>query len=258
MRWWMLLPIVWAAVIAMAVTLISVTVPAENELANFATSLIGRTPAQRHNAKLAVTAINGFVVPPHGVFSFNDAVGPWTRDRGYKRAPVSYSGEVVITWGGGVCQVSSTLYNVALLAGMEIIERHSHVWAPLYVSPGRDAAVAYGMADLKFRNPYNEPVRIECAIDGDVLSCRLVSRARRRYTYRIVTSVQYLKQPPDIVRFTRSLRKGKRVRIVSGRPGYRVSVYRLIMDNERVIHRELISEDEYKAMSAMVKVGIGD
>lgn len=227
----------------------------ETELGNFSTSLAGRTRNQRHNARLAAAALDGVVIPPGGEFSFNRTVGPWTRDKGYKRAPVSYGGEMVITWGGGVCQVSSTLYNAALLAGLTVLERDHHLWAPLYVPPGRDAAVAYGIADLRLRNPSSAPVRLETQIQGETLLCRFVSRARPEFQYRILTEFREKIPAPPVVRFDRNLPAGRQVRRTPGRPGCSVRTYRLTLSQGRVIAKAWLSDDEYKAMSAQVRVG---
>lgn len=232
--------------------------PEERELANFATSLAGRTRNQRHNARLAARALDGVVIPPGGEFSFNRTVGPWTRDRGYKRAPVSFGGEMVITWGGGVCQVSSTLYNAALLAGMTILERDHHVWAPLYVPAGRDAAVALGLADLRFVNPYPEPVRLHAEVRGETLLCRFTSKARPEAEFQVVTEIKERLPSPPLVRYDQDLPAGRRVRHASARPGCTVRTYRLTLRQGRVVEKELLSEDEYKAMSAQVRVGTGE
>ncbi|MCS7253173.1 MAG: VanW family protein [Armatimonadota bacterium] len=235
-----------------------VSQPRERELSNFSTSLVGRTKAQKHNAKLAAQALNGKVIPPRSTFSFNEAVGPWTRDRGYKRAPVSYGGEIVLAFGGGVCQTSSALYNAALLAGLEIIERHPHQWLPTYVSPGRDAAVAYGIADLKLRNPYDEPVRIEFRVNDEVLQCRLLSSFRYRAKCIIESEIKWHDPPTPTVIYERELKHGRVVRVSEGIQGCTVRTYRVLVLDGKSVKRELISVDEYKAMGGYVRVGIGE
>src|SRR5687768_10708784 len=107
----------------------------EFELSHFVTVMRGRTPNQAHNAALAARSIDGVWIKPGETFSFNKVVGSWSSDTGYKRAPVSYDGELVPAWGGGVCQTSSTLYNAALLAGLTVTERHRHRWLAKYVAP---------------------------------------------------------------------------------------------------------------------------
>ena len=110
--------------------------PPEVKISGYATSLKGRTASQRHNAQRAAELLDGKVIAPGEVFSFNRVVRSWAQDTGYVKAPVSYDGELIKAYGGGVCQTSTTLYNAALLAGMPIIERHPHVFAPHYVPPG--------------------------------------------------------------------------------------------------------------------------
>ncbi|NLT95915.1 MAG: hypothetical protein GXW85_10410 [Clostridia bacterium] len=104
------------------------------------------------NIKLACEAIKNTLLAPGEVFSFNDVVGPREEERGYLTAMVIQGGEFVPGLGGGVCQVSSTLYNCVLSAGLEIVERHRHSLPVGYVPPGQDATVVYGLKDFKFKN----------------------------------------------------------------------------------------------------------
>ena len=104
------------------------------------------------NVRLAAEAINGTVIPPGGEFSFNGTVGQRTEAKGYKSAAAYSGGEVVQETGGGVCQVSSTLYNAVVRAGMEISYRRSHTFEPSYVTPGQDATVSWEQPDFKFIN----------------------------------------------------------------------------------------------------------
>jgi hypothetical protein len=143
-------------------------------MATFRTSLVGRTEGQKLNAAKAARAVNGAVIPAGSTFSFNQRVGSWTRERGFVRAPVSLGGVLVPSWGGGVCQVSTTLYVAAILAGLEVLERHHHAVAPSYVPKGMDAAVAYGVADLRLRNPFPFPVQIRFEFGENQLTCRVI------------------------------------------------------------------------------------
>jgi len=171
----MTLRLLWTAIFVLSIAVLSgCQRPRPIVLSTFRTSLEGRTEGQRYNAMKAIRAINGAVIPPGGTFSFNSLVGSWTRERGFVRAPVSLGGILIPSWGGGVCQVSTTLYVAALLAGMEILERHNHAVAPSYVPTGMDAAVAYGVADLKLRNPFQFPVQIRCEVKGNQIVCQIV------------------------------------------------------------------------------------
>jgi vancomycin resistance protein YoaR len=230
------------------------TPPAEVEVAAYATSLRGRSANQRHNARLAARALNGAVVPTGGTFSFNRTVRSWTVDRGYVKAPVSYDGELIRAFGGGVCQTSTTLYNTALLAGLPIVERHAHVFAPAYVPPGRDAAVAQYDIDLRFRNPYPWPIRIQARVHGDRLEVRMYGRERPRLAHDISTEVLSAVSPARLtVRVEASPRPEGRVFLRSpGAAGYRVATYRIVSEDGRVVRRELVSDDAYQAANRIV------
>lgn len=209
-------------------------------LAEFATSLEGRTPGQRHNAVLAARRISGAVLAPGAIWSFNARVGQWVRSEGYVRAPVSYGGVLVPAWGGGVCQTSTTLYNAALLAGLEVVERHAHVIAPRYIEPGRDAAVAQGIADLKIRNPYPFPCRIEFEVRGTRLLCRIAAQAtaeqiRQHKPVCVLHAEISATSPAPIV---------EGFRAQSGRAGMRVRLWRICTRNGET-WRELCHETQY-------------
>jgi vancomycin resistance protein YoaR len=219
--------------------------PKQQTLASFGTPLSGRSHSQRHNSLLALSRLEGVVIRPGSVFSFNRRVGTFSEDQGYRRAPVSYNGQLISDWGGGVCQTSTTLYNAALLAGMKIVERHRHRFAPGYVQPGRDAAVAFSNIDLKFQNPYSFPVTIEGSVEGEILVVSLVGQHGLPIRPQVFTQ---LRQTQDYQTFRIGKPTGEsRVRN-TGKEGCEVAVYRVAGDR-----RELISMDSYPAMNRVVQ-----
>jgi vancomycin resistance protein YoaR len=226
----------------------------EQVLGSYATGLRGRTKGQRENALRAARPIDGIVLDRGKGFSFNKTVGPWTSDRGYVRAPVSYSGELVLDWGGGVCQTSSTLYNAALIAGLDIVERHPHTWTPPYVPPGRDAAVAQYTIDLRFRNPYPWPVRIRALTTGETLGFEVIGRQRGPMA-EVTTEPQSSVEPIEVTRTSDRLPPGQRVTVTRGRPGVRVTVYRTPLRGSQAGQRQLVSRDVYPALNRLVKTG---
>ncbi|WP_406946064.1 VanW family protein [Halobacillus sp. SY10] len=119
-----------------------------------------------HNIRLAAEALDSHVVFPGEVFSFNKVVGKRTVEKGYKRAPVIVKGEVTEGIGGGICQLSSTLFNSVDLAGVEIMERYSHSKRVPYVPEGRDATVSWYGPDFTFKNQYNQPLLIRSKVVG--------------------------------------------------------------------------------------------
>lgn len=122
--------------------------------------------ARSHNIKLAAKAINNYVIFPGETFSFNQVVGKRTKERGYMRAPVIVRGELSEDIGGGICQVSSTLFNAADQAGLKMIERYSHSKKVPYVPPGRDATVSWYGPDFSFKNTYRFPLLIRAKAFG--------------------------------------------------------------------------------------------
>ncbi len=134
-------------------------------LGSYATYIEG-SKERYSNILLASQSINNTLLWPNDYFSFNEIVGPRTAERGYKPAPVILSGEMELDYGGGVCQVSSTLYNAAQLSNMEIVERHGHSKPIEYVPIGQDATVSYGELDLIFKNISASPVIINSGVCG--------------------------------------------------------------------------------------------
>ena len=227
--------------------------PPEREIVAYATGLTGRTPAQRHNAELAAHALDGAVIAPGATLSFNHAVKSWSLDQGYVKAPVSYDGELVPAYGGGVCQTSTTLYNAGLLAGLVVVERHHHVFAPHYVPPGRDAAVAYPSIDLRLRNAYAVPLRVRATTRGGLLEVSLWGNLPLRPEIGVVSEVLSTTFPQRVVR-SLDVHAGAFHRN-AGSVGYHVVTYRVIRSaGTEPSRRERLSDDTYPAMDHVVTV----
>lgn len=227
--------------------------PSQQKLSAFSTSLKGRSLNQRRNALLAARSIDGRLVAPHAIFSFNQTVKSWSVDQGYVKALVSYDGELVRAYGGGVCQTSTTLYNAALLAGLPVLERHPHVFVPHYIVPGRDAAVAFPGIDLRFRNPNPWPIRIHAIVRGDRLEVLLTGAKAPAQKVAIKTEMLSISAP---LRLTRIVNRdssapssGRRAYVHSaGTAGYRVATFRVFSSGRR----ESLSDDTYPAMNRII------
>ncbi len=124
---------------------------------------------ERHNISLAADYLSGAVVKPGEVFSLNSRIGWRSAQRGFKLGPMYSGGHIVSTVGGGVCKIASVIYNVAILADQEIIERHQHSMTVPYVPPGQDATISYGTKDFKFRNTTDAPLLIWAQNAGGTL-----------------------------------------------------------------------------------------
>lgn len=190
--------------------------PYQAELGAFRTGLSERTEAQRANIARAARAIDGAVIEPGEVWSFNARVGPRTPERGYRLAPAYLERDLTHSVGGGICQVSSTLYNAAALGGLQIVERHPHLRQVSSVPPGRDATVWYGRADLRLANPGPAPVRLEARVADEALWVRVRGDHAGARSIRLETAPLEASRPG-----TRAFRT---VRLVSGAGASRAEV----------------------------------
>lgn len=139
----------------------------------FETPLLNSSEARTGNIRLVAQKLNGLILPAGGDFSFNREVGPRTMKKGYRKATVYVNGEKVQEIGGGICQVSTTLYNAAVSAGFEITERHEHQKQVPYAAEGKDASVYYGKLDLKFSNNTGSDYTLFCAVQNKAVVVEL-------------------------------------------------------------------------------------
>ncbi|WP_077623017.1 VanW family protein [Sediminibacillus massiliensis] len=156
----------------------------EQLVGQYQTYFNSRNKERSHNIKLATEAIDNEVIFPGETFSFNQSVGKRTKEKGYQKAPVIVKGELAEDIGGGICQVSSTLYNAVDRAGVKITERYSHSRKVPYVPPGRDATVSWYGPDFAFQNTYNQPLLIRAKAGTGYVAIRVYSSEDLEYTPR--------------------------------------------------------------------------
>ncbi|UTR09514.1 VanW family protein [Evansella sp. LMS18] len=162
------------------------------QLSAYVTYFNVKNEERSQNIALAAEALDSHVVFPGEVFSFNETVGERTVEKGYLPAPVIVKGELYEGVGGGICQVSSTLFNAVDKAGVQILQRYSHSRRVSYVPPGRDAAVSWYGPDFTFRNIHNQPVLIRASVTGNTLLIRIFSSDVINYERREVPSAPKL------------------------------------------------------------------
>jgi len=148
----------------------------EEQISEFTTKLPNDTEARDDNIKLACKTLNGTVIKSGDEFSLWDVLGCPTEETGYEKAKTFTSdGEVIQSYGGGICQLSTTIYNAVLkVDGLEITERHEHSREVPYIEDGKDAAVSYGNSDLKFKNNLDYDVRINAEVENRKVKISLV------------------------------------------------------------------------------------
>ena len=156
-------------------TLTNTTQNPKNEIISiFSTTFTKNPKARNHNMKLASIALDQYIINPGETFSFNEVIGYAGPEQGYEKATIFVNGKEEKAYGGGICQVSSTLYNAALEANLEIVERHPHSKAVHYVEKGKDAATSYGTKDLKLKNNFPYPVIINTYINDNTFTTEIL------------------------------------------------------------------------------------
>lgn len=149
--------------------------PPIEQISSAKTPITDKIKNRNTNLEIALKSINNTIINPNETFSFNATLGERTKEKGYKKA-ISFdeNGKKVKTLGGGICQISTTLYQAALSAGLQINERHSHTKEVPYAKSDADATVAYGGFDLKFTNNKDKPIRISASMDKDFVYIKLI------------------------------------------------------------------------------------
>ena len=210
-----------------------------------------------NNVRLACEALDGTLVGAGETFSFNAAVGPRTYGAGYRDATVFREGEKVDDVGGGVCQVSSTLYMAALRAGMETVERQNHRFAVGYAPLGEDAAVYWDSVDFRFRNPTDWPLRIDSRLEGDTVTVTLTgTNEHPERRTEPVTEILSVTEPADTEEPDGSLAPGQRRQRKAGQRGYTTVTYRVVYENDREISRTVENRSAYQKEDRLWAVGI--
>lgn len=225
-------------------------------IASYTTQFDPTDKNRSENIALAAKNINNVLVRQGETFSFNTLVGPRLAQNGYKIAPVFINGRLVPDWGGGVCQISSTLYNAVLLADMTIEERTSHFRPPAYVPLGQDATVADNYLDFRFRNTSAHNIYLLCDIAGDQVNVHILGRLTASPPHiQIVAADKKVWEPNTVIKQDPQLELGKEVVEVEGQKGFQVTTYRVKTVNGREAGRELLATDEYKPEERVVRVG---
>lgn len=226
-------------------------------ISKYSTKFNAANYKRTQNIRLGVQKLDGLVLAPGAELSFNDVVGPRVPERGFMEADIIFNSELVPGIGGGICQVSSTLYNAALLALMEVASRVNHSLPSSYVPLGRDATVSYGSIDLKVRNTTKHHVLIRCFVSGNTVTFKIFGDIPDDMDVSIRTEVLERIEPNTIEQMDPTIPTGARVVVEKGSPGYRVAVERVVKVDGAVVSTELISRDRYKPQSAVVRVGTG-
>lgn len=214
--------------------------------------------ARSTNLAVGAGKINGRVLMPGEVISGYECLQPFTLENGYKTAAAYENGQVVDSIGGGVCQIATTLYDAALQAEMEIVQRQNHSMIVTYVKPSMDAAIAGTYKDIKIKNNYSTPVYIEGYTSGKKLTFTLYGKETRPSDRQVeyVSETVGTTDPGEPQLITdNSLAPGARVKVQSAHTGYKSRLWKVVTVGGVEQERTLLNEDTYNASKAIYRVG---
>lgn len=207
------------------------------------------------NIAIAASKINGYIMQPGDVFSYNAVVGARTYANGFKDAGVYTANGVESGVGGGICQVSSTLYGAQLMADLKTVTRTNHSYTVSYLPAGQDATVSYGSIDYKFKNSLDFPVKIECSASGGVLTVKFLGIKTDSYRQIKLSNETVGTTPAPVTeRENASLAPGQQKVVQSGQGGKTVNTYKLYYKNGALEKREFVHKSVYIPMPRIIEV----
>lgn len=229
-----------------------------DQLATFTTRYDPSDVNRTTNLQIACQKISGKVVLSGDTFSYNKALGPRTAAAGYRNGKIYEKGQVVDGIGGGICQISSTLYNAVLMSNLQVVERRNHQFVTSYLPAGRDATVVYGATDLKFKNTRKYPVRIVASAKNGIATVSIYGiKEENEYTFsfstKTIATIPFATQYEEDETLAEGVEKVKQ----KGANGLKTETYITKMQNGKVISTTLLSRDTYDAMARIIQKGKG-
>ena len=227
--------------------------------ASFCTDFSSSTEQRKNNIKVASKYLDNTFIDVGAEFSFNNTVGERTPQRGFMSAKIIVDGEFVDGIGGGVCQVSTTLYNAVILSGLMVTEFHPHSLAVSYVEPSFDAMVNSGWADLKFVNNTHNPILIKAMVDNSKICISIYGEKMTAKYYRQSIVTQTIPAPDYKIVYDDKgefpeLYQGQSVVLRNGKNGLKSQGYLICYDGKKEI-RQKLRNDKYNAIRGVVLYG---
>ncbi len=226
-------------------------------LASFTTNYDGGNVNRSTNLRLASNKINGTVVMPGETFSYNATVGERTIAAGYRDAKIYQNGQVIDGLGGGICQISSTLYNAVVLANLDIVSRRNHGFVTSYLGAGRDATVVYGATDFRFKNSRKYPIKIVASAKNGIARVAIYGM-KQEVEYKVDIQSSIVETIPYETTYIddENLPEGTEEVEQKGQNGCRSVTYKVLYLNGVVVSRNLLSSDKYNAMEKVIRRGV--
>ncbi|MFD2671940.1 VanW family protein [Marinicrinis sediminis] len=227
----------------------------EQKVSQYTTSYTRSSAGRVHNIEKTAATIDKMVLHPGDIFDYQEVIDLTRSTYGFREAPVIVNGKLVPGVGGGICQVSSTLYNAALLYGLEVIERQPHSLPVSYVPLGQDATFASGSINFRIRNQTHSSVLIHTETADKKLTVKLFGKRDPAVRYHIRSEIVNTLPPPDKFVYQSSLGKGQSRVLSQGKTGYEVQTTRDLFRQGNLVSSTLISKDRYAPKPRLVAVG---
>ncbi len=230
--------------------------------ADFSTDISYSSEDRKHNVRTALNILNRVELKPNETFSFNRTVGRRSEQNGYRNAKIILNNEYVDGVGGGVCQVSSTLYNAALLAGLKVVEANKHSKQVGYVRYGFDAMVNYGSSDLRFKNTTGEKITLITSCQNDQARIRIYGADMGDTSYLLTNEIVSLTEPETEILYDEAQEYTDRVTyddefftLKAGSKGMEIKTYRTTLKAGQPLSTELLRYDRYKPENKVLIYG---
>lgn len=224
-------------------------------IASYTTRFPGYQVQRNYNIRLAAMALDGRVLLPGERLSYNQVVGKRTLKQGFRPAPVIVRGEKRLGIGGGICQVSSTLFNAALLGDLKIVRRVNHSIPVDYVPLGRDATVSDTGIDFVIENPFDYPIALSTELGRSSLTIRILGAPQPGRRVVLKTERAALPSPPVEHVPDPNLPEGEQRVVKKGSPGFRVVLWREVYQDGALVKRERVATSTYRAQPRVIAVG---
>lgn len=227
-----------------------------DKLGEYTTRFNAANTSRTFNISLATKTVSGLIVKPGEIFSLNEIIGSKLEEKGYKMAKVIINNEYVDGIGGGLCQISTTLYNAALLSNLKIVERRNHSIPSDYVALGRDATLSGDYIDMKFENNNNYPIYVHGEVIGNRLTFSIFGKNENpNKSIEIRTSIIRRIEPEIKIIEDDTLPVGTEVIEKDARTGYVVKSYRVILENGKEVFVEPLYTDTYRVSDEVKRIG---
>ncbi|KJD44803.1 VanW family protein [Paenibacillus terrae] len=229
----------------------------ERKIVQFSTSLSSSSEGRVYNVNSAASTVDGLILKPGEIFDYGQIIAKAERTHGFREAPVIVNGQLEPGIGGGICQVSSTVYNAALRVGLDIVERRNHSLPVSYLPKGQDATFATGSINFRFKNNTGKHLLLRAAVQNRTLTVKFFGTFPPNVSYELESrTVRVLPIPEKTIR-NDSLSPGFYQVLRQGKAGYVVETYRMKIVDGKTVERTRISRDTYRAQQRIVAVHSG-